>query len=65
MSEGPPDFDVIVINERIFGCIYPDNTSLFIGVDAEGTLSDITRFSVKDARTFEQLARTDLGKENE
>ena len=47
----------MLLNRRIFGCIYPDNTSLFIGADALRTLKDIAKFSVKDAWTFARIAK--------
>ena len=35
----------MIVNRRIFGCVYPDDTSLFIGPDAEGTIKDIAKFT--------------------
>ena len=46
----------LIENRRVFGCIFPDNTSLFIGPDALRTLWDMGKFSVKDAWTFLRLA---------
>lgn len=42
----------MIMNRRIFGCVFPDDTSLFLGTDIAGTLRDIARFSIRDAWTF-------------
>ena len=47
----------LIVNRRVFGCIYPDDTSLFIGPDALRTLKDIASFSWKDAWRFARIAR--------
>ena len=45
----------LIVNRRAFGCIFPDDTSLFLGPDAPRTIRDIARFSLKDAWTFAKL----------
>ncbi|MGH3639597.1 MAG: phytoene desaturase family protein [Mycobacterium sp.] len=47
----------LITNRRVFGCIFPDDTSLFVGPDALRTLWDIARFSLRDAWTFARIAR--------
>jgi beta-carotene ketolase (CrtO type) len=47
----------LIVNRRVFGCIYPDHTSLFVGPDALRTIRDIARFSWKDAWTFARIAK--------
>ena len=36
----------LIENRRSFGCIFPDDTSLFIGYDAPRTLKDLASFSL-------------------
>lgn len=45
----------LIENRRSFGCIFPDDTSLFIGYDAARTIKDLAMFSVKDAVTFTRI----------
>ena len=47
----------LIVNRRVFGCIFPDRTSLFVGPDALGTLRNIARFSLRDAWTFARIAK--------
>ena len=46
----------LIENRRVFGCIFPDETSLFVGPDALRTLWDLAKFSLKDAWNFARMA---------
>ena len=42
---------------RFFGAFFPDHTNLFLGPgDVEGTIQDISRYSMKDAEKFAVMA---------
>ena len=47
----------MIVNRRTFGAIFPDETSLFIGMDALRTLKDIAKFSFKDAWTYGRIGK--------
>ena len=47
----------LIVNRRVFGCIFPDDTSLFFGPDALHTLKDLAQFSLKDAYTFARIGK--------
>lgn len=45
----------LIENRRIFGCVFSDGTSLFIGKDALRTIRDVARFSWRDAWRFARI----------
>jgi len=47
----------MIVNRRVFGCVFPDDTSYFFGPDGLRSIKDLAQFSVKDAYTFARVAK--------